>query len=96
MTTYTVITLAGNLTATWDDDSEDSQVVYTGSDAAKLALRMHIETGHIVNGTGELLNIDNLDPNDLYGFCQSDEKGILILPNRDDLEDMLGRTADGD
>lgn len=87
-TQYTVATPYGTFTAMWDED-ESKPVVYAGSDSAMAFFRAYFDLTSRTGREGSLLSLDSLEPDDLYGFCQSPEFGILVLPEASDMLSLL-------
>jgi|GEM_PF-2831454 len=85
-TMYQAITPYGAFQATWGDD-EESRVEYTGSADAIAYFKAFLDLNSISGAGGALLQFDALEPADLYGFCQSEQHGISVLPTEDDLMD---------
>ncbi|SEN73817.1 DUF2958 domain-containing protein [Nitrosomonas marina] len=80
---YRVITPAGVFDAIYDD--EESPVKYQGSEIAISLFKSWIEINQVSGEHGHLLDSNNLQPFDLYGFCQPEGSGIIVLPPFDDL-----------
>lgn len=93
-TQYTVVTPRGRFVALWDDD-EDVPVEYVGSADAIAYVKTCLELRAVSGRRGTILAFESLEPADLYGFCQSKEFGILVLPEADDLVSLLAE-ADAD
>nr|WP_238487075.1 hypothetical protein [Cupriavidus pauculus] len=89
MTTYQVMTPFGAFEARWTDD-EESPVQYQGGTDAIAFFRSYLELHPVPGRDGGLVQFDALEPADLYGFCQSEEFGITVLPDRADTEEELG------
>lgn len=87
-TIYKAATPYGAFQAEWDDD-EDSRVVYTGSADAIAYFKAFLGLNSISGVGGALIQFDSLEPADLYGFCNSKEYGITVIPTEDDLMDEL-------
>lgn len=85
-TIYQALTPYGAFQATWGDD-EESRVEYTGSADAIAYFKAFLDLNSISGAGGALLQFDSLEPADLYGFCQSEQHGISVLPTEDDLMD---------
>lgn len=85
-TIYQALTPYGAFQATWGDD-DDSRVEYTGSADAIAYFKAFLDLNSISGAGGALLQFDSLEPGDLYGFCQSEQHGISVLPTEDDLMD---------
>lgn len=94
-TEYTVLTPHGQFTAMWDEN-EDVPVVYAGGADAVAYVRAFIELNSVSGPNGALLAFDHLEPEDLYGFCQSREYGIVVLPEPDDMLAMVMEEAQDD
>lgn len=89
MTTYKAVTPAGAFQAAWSDDDDDSRVEYSGNPEAIAYFRDFLGLNSISGQGGALVQFDELQPADLYGFCQSEKYGISVIPNEDDLLDEL-------
>lgn len=87
-TRYTVLTPHGEFEALWDED-ERVPVQYEGSEQAIAFFKAYMELTSVSGRGGALLNFDNLEPADLYGFCQSDEYSIAVLPEADEAVSMM-------
>lgn len=87
-TTYQALTPYGTFQATWGED-EESRVEYTGSADAIAYFRDYLELQSLSGIGGALIRFDTLEPAELYGFCQSEEHGITVLPTEDDLMDEM-------
>lgn len=83
-TTYRAITPFGAFQADWSDD-EDGRVQYSGSADAIAYFKDYLALNSISGAGGALIRFDTLEPADLYGFCQSEEAGISVIPTLDDL-----------
>lgn len=83
-----VVTPSGQFTAMWDEN-EDLPVSYAGDDDAIAFFKAHLALNLPTGRTGALLKFDTLEPDDLYGFGQSQEFGILVLPEPDDMLALL-------
>lgn len=92
-TTYKVMTPYGGFEATWGED-EESRVEYTGSADAIAFFKAFLDLEAVSGRGGALIQFDTLEPADLYGFCQSEESGIVVIPNEDDLKDELEESDD--
>jgi hypothetical protein len=97
-TQYTVVTPYGAFIANWDED-ESIPVTYSGSREALDYFEAFIGLKMVSGRNGGLLRFDNLEPADLYGFCQSEEYGVSVIPEAPDmlslLDDEQGDQADG-
>jgi len=87
-TNYKAVTPFGAFEATWGED-EESRVEYSGSADAIEYFRAFLDFNSITGRGGAIIRFDALEPADLYGFCQSQEHGIVVLPNEDDLKDEM-------
>ncbi|MEJ7804423.1 MAG: hypothetical protein WKG03_00665 [Telluria sp.] len=87
-TLYKAVTPFGAFQATWGED-EDSRVEYTGNAAAIAYFRDYLGLNSISGLGGALIQFDTLEPAELYGFCQSEQHGISVIPTEDDLMDEL-------
>jgi hypothetical protein len=85
---YKAVTPYGAFQAEWGDD-EDSRVVYSGSPDAIEFFRAYLDLNVVTGRGGAIVQFDKLEPADLYGFCQSKEYGISVIPNEDDLLDEM-------
>lgn len=85
-TTYKAVTPYGAFQAEWSDD-EDSRVEYTGSADAIAYFKAFLDLNSVSGAGGALIQFDALEPADLYGFCQSEQHGISVIPTEDDLND---------
>lgn len=83
-TKYTVITPVGWFEAIWDDD-EDVPVRYEGGQEAQEYFRAYLALNLISGRNGALLRMERMEPVDLYGFCQSEEYSITVMPDFDGL-----------
>lgn len=84
MTEQTVFTPVGQFSATWSEDPDDP-VAYSGNQSAMDYVRNYIDTQMVTGNLGERLFFDSLEPAELYGFCQSVEWGIQVMPEFNDL-----------
>ena len=82
MITYQVITPAGGFDAIYDDESP---VEYQGDDLAISFFKNWVEVSQISGEHGHLLDSNNIQPFELYGFCQPEGSGIIVLPPFDEL-----------
>jgi len=89
-TIYKAMTPYGAFQAEWGED-EDSRVEYTGSADAIAFFRDFLELTPISGIGGARIQFDTLEPAELYGFCQSEQYGISVLPSEDDLMDEMER-----
>jgi hypothetical protein len=85
-TNYKAVTPCGAFEATWGED-EESRVEYSGSADAIEYFRAFLDFNSVTGSGGAIIRFDKLEPADLYGFCQSKEYGISVLPNEDDLKE---------
>lgn len=92
-TQYTVITPCGMFLASWDED-ESVPVSYSGSREAAEYFQAFMELKMLSGRNGGLLRFDNLEPGDLYGFCQSEEFGVSVLPEGSDMVAFMGEEQD--
>lgn len=83
-TEYTVLTPCGSFRAQWDDD-EEVPVQYAGDTDALDFFRLNLSLNLTTGTGGRLINIDNLEPDELLGFCQDPQAGIVVLPGAQDL-----------
>jgi hypothetical protein len=97
-TQYTVVTPYGTFLASWDED-ENVPVSYSGSREAADYFKAFMELRMLSGRNGGLLRFDNLEPGDLYGYCQSEEFGVVVMPEGADMlalqDDEQGDLADG-
>lgn len=97
-TQYTVVTPCGTFLASWDED-DNVPVSYSGSREAAAYFQTFMELKMLSGRNGGLLRFDNLEPADLYGFCQSEEYGVAVFPEAADMLAMMdeerGELADG-
>lgn len=82
-TEQTVITPHGSFVAMWDED-ESVPVVYRGDQSAVEYVRAYMALKVVTGRGGSVLDLDNLEPADLHGFCQSKEFGILVMQSPED------------
>lgn len=87
-TQYNVATPYGTFLAQWGED-EESPVAYSGDDGAISHFKAYLELNSVSGRGGALVRFDSLEPDDLYGFCQSEKYGIIVAPSADDLMDDL-------
>lgn len=87
-TSYTVMTPRGQFIAEWDED-EDIPVQYSGSAEAMAYFQTFLALETVTGRNGVVLAFEAMEPADLYGFCQSSEYGIVVLPEFGDLISML-------
>jgi hypothetical protein len=80
---YQVLTPAGVFQAVFGE--EDTPVEYRGNETAIQFFKNWLALNQISGEHGILLNDNNLEPDQLYGFCQPDGSGITVLPPLDDL-----------
>jgi hypothetical protein len=80
---YQVLTPAGSFDAVFGED--ETPVEYRGNDTAIQFFKNYLAVNQLSGEHGHLLNADNLEPDDLYGFCQPTGSGISVLPPFDDL-----------
>lgn len=92
-TKYTVVTPYGSFVANWDED-ENVPVSYSGSREAADYFKAFMEIRMLSGRNGGLLRFDNLEPGDLYGFCQSEEFGVVVLPEGTDMLALLDDEQD--
>jgi hypothetical protein len=83
-TQYKVLTPHGSFMAQWDENPEIA-VQYSGNPDAIAFFRASLNLRSVSGAGGALLSPETLEPADLYGFCQSDEWGIVVMPEFDDL-----------
>lgn len=88
-TQYTVATPHGQFSALWDED-EAVPVRYAGNAEAQAYFGAYLALKTVSGRNGAVLSMDSLEPADLYGFCQSAEYGVLVLPEFDELVAILG------
>lgn len=88
--TYKVLTPAGQFDAVFAED-EDTQIEYAGDEVAIQFFKNWLLLNQISGEHGHLLDSGNLTPGDLYGFCQSSESGIEVMPP---FEDLLAYTQE--
>ena len=82
-TTYQVMTPSGVFNAVWGEEPEP--IEYRGNEAAILHFKNFLALDHVSGFHGILLNPDNLQPDELYLFCQPTGSGITVIPPLDDL-----------
>lgn len=92
-TQYTVVTPYGTFLASWDED-ENVPVSYSGSREAADYFKAFMDIKMLSGRNGGLLRFDNLEPGDLYGFCQSEEFGVVVLPEGADMLAFLDEEQD--
>jgi hypothetical protein len=83
-TIYQVLTPAGAFDVAFGDD-ESPYTEYRGNDTAIQFFKNYLVINQVSGEHGHLLIADNLEPDDLYGFCQPTGSGISVLPPFDDL-----------
>lgn len=83
-TQYTVTTPYGTFVAMWDEN-EEIPVVYSGNEEAVAFFKSFLALKTITGQHGSILTFEDMEPADLYGFCQFREYGILVFPEVDDL-----------
>jgi hypothetical protein len=88
-TEQTVVTPHGTFVAMWDED-ENIPVAYRGNQSAVDYVRSYMALNVVSGRNGAILDLDNLEPADLYGFCQSQEYGIVVIQDPDDVFDEQG------
>ncbi|SEN75387.1 DUF2958 domain-containing protein, partial [Nitrosomonas marina] len=96
---YHVITPAGVFDAIYDD--EESPAKYQGDELAISFFKNWVEINQISGEHGHLLDSNNIQPFELYGFCQPAGSGIIVIPPFDDLvavmvEDSLEEQDSGE
>lgn len=79
-THYTVLTPCGAFVAHWDED-EDVPPVFSGNWNALEYFKAYLAATRPNGPDGRLLAFEALEPNELEGFCQSDEFGITVWPD---------------
>ncbi|MFM0608655.1 hypothetical protein PQR05_29415 [Paraburkholderia sediminicola] len=84
LTTYNVATPHGAFSANWDEDDE-IPVQYEGDPDAIAYFQAYLDLNAVSARGGALVRFETLEPDDLYGFCQSDKYGIAVMPTVDDL-----------
>lgn len=82
-TEYTVLTPVGKFVAQWDENPE-KHVTYAGNASAVDFFRDFLNVARVTGDDGIQIDPDNLEPSDLVGFCQSEEYGILVMPDSED------------
>lgn len=94
-TEQTVVTPCGPFIAMWDDN-EDVPVSYRGDADAVEYFKTYLALNVVSGRGGAILEFASLEPADLYGFCQSREYGIMVLPSADDLISSAADDAEPD
>lgn len=94
-TQYTVSTPCGSFTAQWDED-DSIPVSYQGDPDAIGYFQSYLAMNAVTGQGGALLHFDHLEPADLYGFCQSESCGIVVLPGFDELMALQAEQAADD
>ncbi|SFL24002.1 Protein of unknown function [Nitrosomonas aestuarii] len=84
--TYQIITPAGAFSAVFDD--KESPVKYQGDELAIAFFKNWVDINQINGEHGHLLDSNDVQPFELYGFCQPEGSGIIVLPPFDDLMDF--------
>lgn len=92
-TEYTVLTPCGSFLAQWDADAE-VPVQYAGNPDGIEFFRLNLSLNLVSGRDGRLLNADSLEPDDLYGFCQDEASGIVVMPGAQDLLDIAQAEAE--
>lgn len=97
---YKVLTPAGQFDAIFAED-EDIHIEYSGDEWAINFFKDWLFINQISGEHGLLLDSQNLTPRELYGFCQSPESGIEVMPPFEDLlayiqEDAANPVEDDD
>lgn len=88
-TEYTVATPLGLFVVTWPEE-EDAQPRYSGGYEAIEFFKEYLSLEQVTGRGGSLLTLEGMEPADLYGFCESKEYGIQVMPELDDvLAEML-------
>lgn len=87
-TNYTVLTPYGTFDATWRED-EDVLVQYSGNQEAIDFFKDFLDVEMVTGAGGRRLNFNSLEPSDMYGFCQSEKYGIVVMPSAEDLLDTI-------
>lgn len=82
--TYKVLTPAGQFDAVFAED-EDIPVEYIGDEVAIQFFKDWLLLNQRSGEHGHLLDSRNLTPVDLYGFCQSSESCVDVMPPFEDL-----------
>ncbi|MGZ8220082.1 MAG: hypothetical protein ACXWT0_00390 [Methylobacter sp.] len=80
---YQVLTPAGVFQSVFGE--EDTPVEYRGDEAAIQFFKNWLALNQISGEHGIMLSESNLEPDELYGFCQPDGSGITVIPPFDDL-----------
>lgn len=86
MNVYQVLTPAGGFNAVYDN--EESPVEYQGDDLAISFFKNWVEINQVSGEHGHLLDSNNIQPFELYGFCQPKDSGIIVIPPFDELMDI--------
>ena len=94
MTTYKVMTPCGEFAANWPEDAFEP-VQYTGEADAIAYFATYLALNAVSVRGGARAQMDSLEPDGLYGFCQSDEYGITVFPLVTDLIDEANDDAPG-
>lgn len=87
-TSYKVMTPHGGFEAQWAED-EETPVQYVGNEDAIAFFKAFLDLNSISGPGGALVKFEFLEPADLYGFCQSAEYGITVLPTKDDIQESI-------
>lgn len=82
-TEYVVLTPVGKFVAQWDENP-DKPVTYAGNATAVAYFRDFLGLARVTGDGGMAIDPDNLEPSELIGFCQSEEYGVLVLPDAED------------
>lgn len=69
----------GAFVAHWDED-ENVPPVFSGNSNAVEYFKAYMAATRPNGPDGRLLAFEALEPNELEGFCQSDEFGIIVWP----------------
>lgn len=80
---YQVITPAGQFQVIFDD--EDNPAIYQGDPSVIQHFKNWLLLEQISGFNGARITPDDITPDELYGFCQPNGSGNVILPPLDDL-----------
>ena len=98
--TYKVFTPVGQFDAIFAED-ENIPIEYSGDELAISFFKDWLFINQVSVEHGNLLDSQNLTPRELYGFCQTPESGIEVIPPFEDLiaytqEDSANPVEDND
>ncbi|QOJ22964.1 MAG: hypothetical protein HRU78_04300 [Gammaproteobacteria bacterium] len=81
---YKVLTPVGQFDAVFSEN-EDVSIEYVGDESAIQFFKDWLLLNQVSGDHGHLLDVQNLTPVDLYGFCQPTRSDIEVIPPFDDL-----------